>query len=194
MGCCTIPSNGTGCITNEPMFVDLAHGNFRLQTNSPCINANWDTGVSGPVDLDGNPRRVGGWMDIGAYECQAPALLDFYLWLNSYGQWSWSGKQYADADGDGLNNWQEWLAGTNPTNAVSALRLQPPVSGPGSVTLTWSSVTNRAYFVESATNLVPPPAFSPLQTNIPGLPDTTSFTDTNPPASAAAFYRIGVQP
>ena len=33
-----------------------------------------------------------------------------------------------------------------------------------------------------------------LQTNIPGLPDKTSFIDPNPPGSAPAFYRIGVQP
>ena len=44
------------------------------------------------------------------------------------------------------------------------------------------------------TNLVPAPAFSLVQTNIPGLPDTTSFTDANPPVSGLAFYRIGVQP
>ena len=43
-----------------------------------------------------------------------------------------------------------------------------------------------------ATNLVPP-ASSVLQTNIPGLPDTTSFTDTSPPLSSPAFCRIGVQ-
>ena len=64
---------------------------------------------------------------------------------------------------------------------------------PANVTLTWSSVTNRAYFVARASNLAPPQAFSLLQTNIPGLPDTTSFTDTNAPASGPAFYRVGVQ-
>jgi hypothetical protein len=64
---------------------------------------------------------------------------------------------------------------------------------PASVTLTWLSVTNRAYFVERATNLTTP-AFTLLQTNIPGLPGTTSFTDTSPPVSGPAYYRVGVQP
>ena len=62
------------------------------------------------------------------------------------------------------------------------------------MTVTWSSVTNRTYFVERATKRVHQPAFSLLETNIPGLPDTTSFTDTNPPASGPAYYRVGVQP
>ena len=92
-----------------------------------------------------------------------------------------------------MNNWQEWVAGTSPTNAASVLRLQPPVINPAGLLLRWTSETNRAYFVERATNLAPP-AFSLLRTNIPGLSETTSFTDTNPPPSGPAFYRVGVQP
>ena len=99
-----------------------------------------------------------------------------------------------DTDNDGMNNWQEWVAGTSPINANSVLRLQPPVFVSSSVTLAWASVTNRTYCVQRATSLIPQPAFSPVQTNIPGLPGTTSFTDTNPPASGPAFYRVGVQP
>jgi hypothetical protein len=194
--CCTtpLPGYGTGSFTNAPLFVDQAGANLRLQSNSPCINAGLNASAPGATDLDGNPRIVGGTVDVGAYECQAPALLDYYSWLQSYGLPTAASAVYADSDGDGLNNWQEWLAGTNPTNAASALLLQQTMVLPGGVTLTWPSVTNRAYFVQRATSMMPPPAFSLLQSNIPGLPGTTSFTDTNPPASGPAFYRVGVQP
>jgi hypothetical protein len=48
--------------------VNLAGGNFRLQTNSPCINAGNNTYVSTAIDLDGDPRVVGDLVDVGAYE------------------------------------------------------------------------------------------------------------------------------
>ena len=99
-----------------------------------------------------------------------------------------------DADSDGMNNWQEWQAGTDPTNPVSVLALQLSVVVPGGVTLTWPSVTSRTYSVQRATSLVDQSAFTPLRPNIPGLAGTTSYTDTNPPPAAPAFYRIGVQP
>jgi hypothetical protein len=81
--CCTTrqPTNGVGNITNAPLFVNQAAGDFRLQPTSPCINAGNNAAVSVTTDLDGNPRIVGGVVDIGAYECQSPDLLGYYLWL-----------------------------------------------------------------------------------------------------------------
>ena len=186
--CCWTPP------ASAPLFVDLTHNDLHLRSNSPCINAGQNADAPGLTDLDGNPRIIAGTVDIGAYECQSPALLDFYVWLQGYGLSTAASSTGTDSDGDDMNDWQEWLAGTNPTNAASMLRLQLKTVGPAGVTLAWSSVTNRAYFIERANNLNPPPAFSPLQTSIPGLPGTTSFTDTNPAPAGPSFYRVGVQP
>jgi hypothetical protein len=63
-----MPTNGIGNFTNAPRFVDLAGGNLRLQSNSPCINAGNNDYVTTSVDLDGNPRVSAGVVDVGAYE------------------------------------------------------------------------------------------------------------------------------
>ena len=66
---CTTPHpGGTGNIANDPRFLDAAAGNYRLDMDSPCLNAGDNAVVSGPTDLDGNPRIVFGTVDMGAYE------------------------------------------------------------------------------------------------------------------------------
>lgn len=60
---------GTGSITNNPLFV--GGGNYRLQTNSPCINTGTNQAwMSNSTDLDGNKRiwPTNGVVDMGAYE------------------------------------------------------------------------------------------------------------------------------
>jgi len=60
---------GRGNITNDPQFVDSTFGNYRLNANSPCVNAgsnqNWMTNA---VDFDGRQRVRYGTVDMGAYE------------------------------------------------------------------------------------------------------------------------------
>jgi hypothetical protein len=70
--CCTapLPTNGIGNIDLNPLFVDYASGNLRLQSNSPCINTGNNDYVTNSTDLDGNPRIAAGTVDMGAYECQ----------------------------------------------------------------------------------------------------------------------------
>jgi len=54
-----------------------------------------------------------------------------------------------DQDGDGQSDLQEFLAGTNPTNGGSILRVLTitPIGG-GSTTLVWSAVVGRNYVVQ----------------------------------------------
>ena len=194
---CTTPApeSGVGNITNAPLFVDTNDwSNLRLQSNSPCINAGNNAYVTTSTDLDGLPRIAGGTVDIGAYEFQSPASTISYAWLQQSGLPTDGSADDVDTDHDGHNNWQEWLAGTNPTNALSALRLASPVITPTNVTLTWTSVTNRTYTLEQATNLGGAPAFSVLRSNLVGLPGTTSWTDTNAPVSSGRFYQLRVSP
>jgi len=194
---CTTPAPGSGVgnITNAPLFVDTnGWSNLRLQSNSPCINAGNNASVATNTDLDGRPRIVGGVVDMGAYEYQGPGLGEFIGWLQQSGLPPDGSADDVDTDHDGHNNWQEWLAGTNPTNARSVLWLAAPVITPTNVTLTWTSVSNRTYTLEQATNLGDAPAFSVLRSNLVGLPGTTSWTDTNAPVASPRFYQLRVSP
>jgi hypothetical protein len=187
------PASGVGNITNEPAFVDLAGGDLRLRPDSPCINAGNNVYVSGTTDLDGNPRILGGTVDIGAYEFQAPTSLLSYAWAQQYGLPTDGSADCTDPDADLLNNWQEWRAATIPTNALSVLRLLTPVSDGTNLTVTWESVTNRSYFLERGAESWDPSAFTRFAGNISGQTNTTSFVDTNAVGASPRFYRVGVE-
>jgi hypothetical protein len=192
--CCTtpMPQQGTGNFAAAPLLVDLASGNFRLQPGSPCINVGNNAYVNTTADLDGRPRIVGGTVDVGAYEFQPGICGAFIAWLQQYGLPTDGSADYADFDHDGMNNWQEWIAGTDPTNSASCLKMLPPALTTTNAALAWTSVTNRSYFLQRATLLNGKQVFTTLQTNIPGQASTTSAVDTNATATGPAFYRVGV--
>jgi len=81
---CTTPLIGdTGDISAPPLFVNESTGDFHLQSGSPCINSGNNASVAGATDLDGNPRIVGGTVDMGAYEFQSPGSVAFYVNLQT---------------------------------------------------------------------------------------------------------------
>ena len=192
--CCTTPlPPGQGNFTNAPLFSNAAAGDFHLQTNSPCINAGNNAYAAGTTDLDDNPRISGGTVDIGAYEIQSPASVISYAWLQKYGLSTDGSADYADSDGDGMNNWQEWSAGTNPTNALSVLKMLAPSNAAPGITVTWQSVAAITYYLQRSTNLTGQPTFTSQQSNIVGQAVTTAYTDTNVLGGGPFFYRVGVQ-
>jgi hypothetical protein len=192
--CCTTPlPSGAGNFTNAPIFVNLAAGDYHLQSNSPCINAGNNLYVSNNIDLDGNQRIVAGTVDVGAYELQMPSSTLSFVWAQQYGLLTDGSADNADTDGDGMSNWQEWKTGTIPTNAASVLKMASPSNNISGVKVTWQSVSGMKYYLQSSTNLSASPAFVSIKSNLVGQAGTTSYTDTTATNGGPYFYRVGVQ-
>ena len=93
----------------------------------------------------------------------------------------------ADADGDGVTNLQESIAGTDPFNANSKLKVTQVDSAAGNITLHWPSVTGKRYQVYSSTNLTSWVAVGGL------LAGTgNELTATVAKGSSPNFFRVNV--
>jgi hypothetical protein len=81
-----VPGSCEDCWLGDPLFLDTnSWADLRLQSNSPCINAGINAFAPAGPDLDGNPRIVGGMVDIGAYEYQSLSLINFGVVSNQVG-------------------------------------------------------------------------------------------------------------
>jgi hypothetical protein len=98
----------------------------------------------------------------------------------------------ADPDHDGMSNSQEYLAGTDPNDVNSVLRVAAASFSPDGVSasLTWASVPTRLYYIQKTAGLGSA-AWSDsglgLISPSGALWTSASFTDTNAPMR---LYRI----
>jgi parallel beta-helix repeat protein len=204
---------GPGNINIDPQFVNLASNNYRLLATSPCIDAGTNVGlwatnfvVSVTNDFDGTPRPLDGngdgnaRIDIGAFEfllatadSNGDGIPDG--WTRSFGfNPTDPGVGGSNPDNDPHTTFQEWVADTNPTNALSYFRIASVPAAPASVSFLSSS--NRLYTLLVSTNLTISNSFNSFnavagQTNVPGNGGTRMLTDTN--GAVAKFYQVQVK-
>lgn len=99
-----------------------------------------------------------------------------------------------DSDQDGMSNAEEQTAGTDPTDAASALTLLSAVAtlDESALVLSWRSVSNRTYEVRQAARLRD--GFTQVvQAAIPATPPVNVSTMAVSTVISGAFYRVAVQ-
>ena len=191
--CCTAPALGTGCVSNDPLFADLAACNFRIGTNSPCVDAGADVAVvTNDFDgmmrpLDGNRDGTAKW-DIGAYEAMN-ILADTDHnglpdgWEDQYYGAPVSGANPAvDEDGDTVTNRDEAIADTDPHSSSSFLAVTNVfLDGDWRTIQFWSSA-NRIYTQQVSTNPADASSWrSGSYVDQRGTGGTRSWKETNAP-------------
>jgi len=98
--------------------------------------------------------------------------------------------QQTDSDGDGMTDYAEFIAGTNPTNAASKLIfLAANAQTNNTVQLQWAAIPGRVYQVETSTDLN---NWSPVSEWLRASASPMSYTTINNLDSR--FFRVEVRP
>ncbi|HMJ91397.1 MAG TPA: right-handed parallel beta-helix repeat-containing protein [Candidatus Acidoferrum sp.] len=156
-------------LTNSTYTVYVVGKNsagFWQDTNSATISKTWSVGTT-DTDGDGIPDD---WEISYDFDENDP------------------GDATADGDLDGMNNLQEFLAGTNPTNSLSRLAINIEVPTPSGVPFQFDAQSNKSYTVQYRTSFstgtwLRLQDFAPAESN-------RTVAVTNSPADPARFFRV----
>jgi sugar lactone lactonase YvrE len=100
-----------------------------------------------------------------------------------------------DADNDGVPNWKEYRAGTDPTKADSRLRLGPPEprvkNGKKHLALKWLTAPGKAYVIETTDDIVAG-VWTIVSAGVIGDGNYKEFLDANT-SETTLYYRIRLQ-
>jgi PKD repeat protein len=210
-------ANFTVSATNgvEPLAVTFTD----ISTGTPPLQVSWDLGDSSTTNTAGgasftHPYAAGVYtVTLTASNSAGTSTLvsnNLITVISAFQSWQ---LQYFsctncpqaagnfDADGDGVSNTNEFLAGTNPTNAASAFRIIATTLQATNVVIMWTTAGGRTNVVQATTGDVNGGygtnyADISGQIIVPGSGDvTTNYTDSGGATnSPSRYYRVRLLP
>jgi glucose/arabinose dehydrogenase len=104
-----------------------------------------------------------------------------------------NGAASVDLDGDGFTNLQEFSANTNPTNALSALRIISIVPSGSGFQIGFASASNKLYRVQRTAQLTPA-NWQTVTNNVLGTGGTVQVNDPSATNQPNYFYQVRTPP
>ncbi|MCK5528931.1 MAG: carboxypeptidase regulatory-like domain-containing protein, partial [Kiritimatiellae bacterium] len=139
------------------------------------------------VELDNQGRLL----KYGPYTVTVDgAVINYESWAAGVDWLGADSSRTADADGDALNNFEEYLASTDPLNENSLLRISGvSIAAEGGVVVRWQSISNVVYAIEFSTNIID--NWLPISSDIQATPPMNTSTVAVDEADAPQmFFRI----
>lgn len=120
-------------VSASTLYRVIAKNLYIYTTTPPSAGVNYDFRITTVADSDGD-GLPDPWGTNFFNTTNTAALLD------------------VDSDGDGMSNWKEYIAGTDPTNALSVLRISP-LTPAGGAWVEFTAMSNHTYTVEYTDDL-----------------------------------------
>ena len=132
----------------------------------------------------------------GARNClndiDGDGLPDDWELANSLNPYSAAGNDGAngDADGDGFTNFQEYLAGTNPRDSQSLLKIDSVTLSSASLSLRFTCVTGHTYSIQYRDNLAAGSWQKLVDLDAASTNATVQVDDPSAAGASTRFYRL----
>ena len=193
----TVPSQTTGVWTTVRIPIDpraLKVGNSVDGLSAFAGDLSDVTWVGVSIQRNGSVNAQAFWID--DFAVSGPGIA-FSQWIAQFpdpptiGSGSCNRLPSGDLDGDGFDNYSEWLAGTSAGDAKDCLVVTVDSNGQtGGAVVKWSSKSGRRYMVWRATDLRK--GFQPISAELPATPPENAFEDATATGDGPYFYRSQV--